>query len=387
MSSAGLVLPPQSSGEFQVADPERVADVDSKHRQVAAWLDTVGRDGLLITDPANFAWFTSGGTCAWFPGEAPRAALLITREARVVLCSNMDSAELFDCQLTGLGFQLKERPWTQPLTLLLDDILRGRNLGADRAYPGAVDVSETVARWRLTLGPLEQARLGVLARQVTHAVEATARTIVPGLTEAEIAAQVSHRLLKHEVVPVRVEAACDGRGRLYRRWAFGADRLRSWVVLSAMGSMWGLHAACSRIVCFGNPPDELASVTRHVAMLSATARAFSQAGLDVPTVCQKVRRIYEKLNQVNEWSLAEQAEAIGFSPQEYRLVPDSSQVLTAGQAIYWHPSIGPVRGGETVLVTDRGGETVTVPESWPVQWVQVREQTLPVPDLLCRESG
>src|SRR5437868_4551184 len=96
---ANDVAPAMSSGEIPIPNEERVADVELKQARVAEFLDREGLDALLLETPANFAWFTSGGDCTRSGGSATTAALFITPTARVVICRNSDTPQVFDHEL------------------------------------------------------------------------------------------------------------------------------------------------------------------------------------------------------------------------------------------------------------------------------------------------
>lgn len=379
--------PPLSSAEFRIPDAERTADVERKHRRVADFLQQAGLDAIVLHQPSNFAWFTSGANCPHFSPRESRAALFITPEARVVVANNVDSGELFDKELAGLGFQLKERPWQEPRRVLLDDLCRGRKVAGDVPHVSVPDESSRIAAMRLPLEPVECERLRQLGRHVAHAVEATARTMELGQTEAEIAGQLSHRLLKREIFPLRLQVMADGRNGVYRRWTFSDTPLRRWAVISAVASRWGLCCAATRTVCFGNPPDNLTTLYPQVAMLEGTGVFFSQSGSPANTVWEKVRRIYEKLDHADEWRLCDQAHAIGYDVCEMPLTPDSGFVLAEGFPLHWRPSIGPVQMGDTMIVGKNEAELVTPPEQWPTIRIAVRGHNVVLPDLLCREPG
>src|SRR5436190_61914 len=102
---------PLSSGEFDFTDPDRYDDVERKQKRIADFLTGTKFHGVLLQKPANFAWFTSGADCPRLGGDEAAASLFITPDARVIVANNVDAAQLFDKQLGGLGFQLKQRPW------------------------------------------------------------------------------------------------------------------------------------------------------------------------------------------------------------------------------------------------------------------------------------
>jgi len=375
-----------SSGEFDFTDPDRYEDVERKQLQVAEFLQRKQYDGMLIRQPSNFAWFTSGAECPLHAGTGPAAALFITPDARVVVANNVDSSQLFDKQLGGLGFQLKQRPWHAGRNSLLEDLCRGRNVASDTPQSGAADESADFAALRLPLTALECERLRKLGAIAAHAVEATARHLEPGQTEADIAGQLANRLIRHEVHPVRLRAVADGRGQNYRHWNFGDQPLRHWCFLSATVSRWGLYCAVTRSVVFGSPPDELLIAFQQAGMLEATGVFFSQAGLPLSTVWQKVHRIYEKQDIAEEWQASDQAEVVGYSPSEVQLVPSSEFVLLPRMAVYWHPTVGATQTGDTLLVNESGFELLTPVTDWPTLSVTVKGKPVKLADILVREA-
>ena len=173
-------LPPLSSGEIEISDPDRFEDIDRKQERIAAFLSRKKYDALLLRQPANFSWFTSGAECPRDLAGEPSAALFLTPEARVVLGDNISAGSLFDRQLAGMGFQLKQRPWYAGQAGLVDDLCRGRHVASDLARGGTTDESAEIAAFRLPLSALECERLRKLGGMAAHAVEATARHIEPG---------------------------------------------------------------------------------------------------------------------------------------------------------------------------------------------------------------
>jgi Xaa-Pro aminopeptidase len=377
---------PLSSGEFDFTDPDRYEDVERKQTTVAEFLVRRQFDAMLIRQPSNFSWFTGGAACPLRAGTEPAAALFVTPDARVVVANNVDSGQLFEKPLGGLGFQLKQRPWHEGRGALLDDLCRGRRVACDTPQTGAVDVSADFAALRLPLTALECERLRTLGATAAHAVEATARNIEPGQTEADIAGQLANRLIRHEVQPVRLRAVADGRGLAHRHWNFGDQPLRRWCFLSATVSRWGLFCGVTRSVVFGSPPDDLLIAFQQAGMLAATGTFFSQAGWPLSTVWQKVHRIYEKQGVGEEWQACDQADVVGYSACEVQLVPTSPFVLVPRMPVFWHPTVGPSQLGDTLLVGESGFELLTQPTDWPALNVTVKGNPVRLADILVREA-
>ena len=271
-------------------------------------------DGLLLTRPGNFAWATVGGNCTRGSLSDTCAALFVTPEARVVLTRNTDSGQLFDREVCGLGFQLKERTWQEDLQLLMGDLCRGRNVACDFPFERCQDVSPHLNGMRLPLCKTERKSLRVTGSLVAHAVEATARSFRRGDSEAEIAGQLVHRLYRQKIIPERVQILADGQGQRYRHWGFGEDQVERLCTIAVIGRREGLHVGAARTVSFGAPPKEFRKAHLDTLLVQATGMFFSQDQWEIYETWNRVERIYEKFGHSEEWHFADQGCVTGYEP-------------------------------------------------------------------------
>lgn len=383
-------MPPRSpsllepvSSELQTIDVDRTQEVDRRHGLLSEYLSLRNLDGLLLTRPENFAWLSCGGDNIRRGGGVPSAAIFVTPDARLVLCNNADSGQIFDRELAGLGFQLKERPWTEDRHVLLNDLGRGRAIASD---VDEVGLHRDLTEFRLALSAVEQDRLRLLGRDVAHAVEATCRQCERGETESEVAGQLAHRLLKRGITPIRLQVMADGQGRRYRHWSYGDDRIERYAVLGVVGRRHGLHIGCSRTVSFDLPPQDLTDSHQLAALVQATGIYFAQAGWKLGETFSRIARIYEKFGAADEWRAVEQGEVMGYSLCEQPVVPDSPKVFVEGSPVFWHPSVRSAFVGDTVLIHANGFEELTPCEQWPTLQVSVKGQVINRPAVLCRDE-
>ncbi len=373
---------PDSPRRLLVQDAARRADVDHKQQLVAGLIAQGKAEAVLLQDPVNIAWFTAGADLFRCTTDTSRTSIFVTPEARLFATNAVDSAQIFEREAFGLGFQLKQREWFQPHGELIADLCRGRRVLTDVPIPEALAAPDRIASLRQPLTELDVSRLRQLARVVTYAVEATAARVRRGMKESEIAGEVSHRLIRRTVTPVRIQVCADGRNERFRHWMYSEDRVQKYVVVSCMARRWGLHAAVSRTVCVGSVPEELAAAWNNVVLMHATGQFFSRSGSELGDVWKKVHRIYEKFGLDSEWQKSDQADVIGFTPNECQMVPESTVPLQAPTAVYWHPSVGPAMTGDTVLVQEHSVELLTTRGLWPVMTVQVKGQPVPCPGIL-----
>ncbi|MGE3317027.1 MAG: M24 family metallopeptidase [Planctomycetaceae bacterium] len=376
---------PISSAEFQIVDPERISDIQHKHRLVTEFLESRRFDALLLQKASNFAWFSSGGDCSRGGNTESTASIFITPDARVVVTTSSDSAQLFDRELQGLGFQLKERPWHEPRAALIDDLCRGRRVASDTGVGQTHNISSELTSLRIPLATVECRRAREVGAAVAHAIEATCRNCHLGQTEADLAGEVAHRLIRHRVVPERIQISSDGRSQAYPHWSYSDEQFQRCVSISAVGRKYGLCIGASRTVSFGQVPSEVLDAHRRTMLIQATGMFFTQPEWAMFEIWNRIQRIYEKFGVEEQWRNMEQAEIIGYDVTEVPLVPRSEFHIAPRMAMHWHPSVGPAISGDTILVKEDGNELLTPFEGWPRLKVEVKGTVIYRPEILQRE--
>jgi Xaa-Pro aminopeptidase len=363
---------------------ERRADVEAKQAQLSDLLKETGREGLLLLEPANFAWLTAGAAPAGILDPDSFPVLYCTAAQRWLIAANVDSQRCFDEELDGLGFQLKEWPWHWNRTQYLADLSQGKALACDRPFADGKVVGEPLARWRRTLSPYEQTGLRALGQIVGHAVEATCRTLTVGQTEQEIAGQLSHRLYHRGAVPTAIGVAADGRSRLYRRGGGTDTPVRRSCVITATATKFGLFATAGRMVCFGHPDAALLREANAACKVAAAYVAASRPRAVPRDLFDMARRVYLVSGFEHEWRLGPQGHLTGRLPVEMSLTPSTLEMLQPGCAVTWAPTVGEASSCDTFLVTDQGAELMTSTEFWPAKSIRVQGTDVARPFVLMR---
>ena len=364
----------------------RRADVDEKHARVAEFLDRYKYDALVLSRADSLAWFTSGADLGRYAmsGDEGAAFLFINRVSRAVICDNVQSARIFEEELAGLGFQLKERPWPEDHSRVVAELCHGKKVATDGGFSWWPDELERLRPLRYTLTKVERQRMRDLGRTLTLAVEATCRNFRPGETEADLVGHLAHRLLREGVVPVDLRVAGDDRLARYRQPIFKSAPIARRATIAAVGRRHGLCAAVTRMVSFGPVPAEVKAAHGLAAMVDATCIYFSRPGETIGGVFRRARRIFEKFDHADEWLLDYQGAITAYAPREQTFLPESPVVLAADTALRWSPSVGSVRSEDTVVIDHRGFEVVTEAQVWPKLEVVVKGFPIPRPGILER---
>src|SRR5438552_3545513 len=136
---------PQSQPEVSLTTPsDRRSDIDAKHLRIATLLQEIKCEGLLLLEPENVAWLTGGGSARGTLDRDEMPVLYFSPEGRWLSSSNVDSQRLFDEELDGLGFQLKEWPWHWGRAQLLADLCQGRAVAADQPLHNCTVVANQI---------------------------------------------------------------------------------------------------------------------------------------------------------------------------------------------------------------------------------------------------
>jgi Xaa-Pro aminopeptidase len=366
------------------AGQERRTDIDAKQVHVAALLRQVSCEGLLVLDSENFAWLTSGAVARAVLDPAALPALYFSPEQRWLLASNGTSQRLFDEEIDGLGFQLKEWPWHLGRAQLLADLCQGRTVACDVPLSDLKTVGAELRRLRRTLTPYEQACLRALGLVLSHALEATCRTMTADQTEREIAGQISHRLIHRGALPLHIGVAGDGRSRLYRQFGFTGTAVRKYAVLTATARKYGLCVTASRTVSLGPPEDAFRAEHNAVCKVGATYLASTWPDALPREIIAAGRRVYSLTGNEHEWRVAPQGHLTGRAPVELTLTPATEDLFQVGWAVTWGAGVGAARSCDTVLVADAGPSVVTPTEIWPLKRIRIQGAEFVQPDILVR---
>jgi Xaa-Pro dipeptidase len=376
------ILPPSA---ISVPIPSRRDDIESKHETMSRLLADANCEGLLVLEPANFRWLTSGATIRglYHSGECP--ALYFGLNQRWLLCSSIDTQRLFDEELDGMGFQVKEWPWHANRESFLADLVFARKVACDRTFRECKFVGPFLEQSRRRLSPFERERALELGRILAHALEATCRSIAPGVTEEEVAGHLAHRLLRHGAEPVALQISADDRARAIGRPGFSSELVRKTCVVQATAGKFGLFAAASRTVCFGVPDDAVKLEFEIASRVHAVWITSIKSGETAATLIGNARNHLRDTPFEHEWRLSPPGWLTGRCASEGLLTPNSSEPFFDGQLAVLQARIGGSSVCDTFYLQQNGTIPVTPVEEWPILRYVIQGNRIDRPDLLIQD--
>lgn len=373
-----------SEADMGFTPMDRRSDIDMKQLRVAELLREAGCDGLLVLQPENFAWLTSGGSSRGVLDPECQPGLYFSADGRWIVSCNADSQRLFDEEVDGLGFQLKEWPWQWGRLQLLNDLCQGRNVASDTPFDSCKVIAPQLQALRRSLSEYEITCYRALGQILSHALEATGRTLNVGETEREIAGQISHRLMHRGAHPLLVSVTADNRGRVYRQPAFTSAPVQRSCIMTVAARKYGLCARASRSVSFGGTDAGFRRDHDSACKISATYVAGSWPDSVPRQILLTGQRIYQLTGVEHEYFLAPQGHLTGRLPVELTLTPQLEDLLQANWAVTWFVTVGSAVSCDTFLISDDGPRAITAPESWPLKRIRIQGAEFARPDILVR---
>lgn len=355
----------------------------SKQERIVTLLEKHNLDGLLIKQVANFGWATDGA--ASYINTASTfgvGTLLVTKDARYLITNNIESPR-FDQEegLNAVGWEFHVDQWFLASDTIAK-LTKGLKLGADYAYPGALDLSQKLAIERSYLTPEEQETFRDLSARCAQAMDETIRGVVPGMTEYQIAGLLAGAAYARGAQPIVNLIATDERIYAYRHPLPTGKMLENYAMLVLCGRLKGLVCSITRLVHFGPLPDELKQKSEAVATIDATMIAATRPGKTVADVFQASVEIYKDVGYPGEYKLHHQGGPAGYDPREFLATPTADVPIGLGQAYAWNPSITGCKSEDTILVLEEGNENMSVIDGWPTIPVELNGQTIERPAIL-----
>ena len=357
----------------------------TKLNAISSLLDQRGLDALLLQRVSSLAWATGGAT-TYINTAATNgvASLLFTPTGRYLITNNIEAPRLQqEDKFSEQGWQFVAPHWYEAGDLVVG-LTKGLKLGADGAYPGAVDLSAEVARLRVNLTGQEIARFRRLSALTAQAMQAAISAVKPGQSEHEIAALLAQESQRRGVQAIVNLVASDERVFNFRHPLPTPKTLERYAMLVLCGRQAGLVCSITRLVHFGPLPAELRRKSEAVARIDAAMIHATRPGRSLGEIFEITAAGYAENGFPMEWQHHHQGGPAGYEPREYLAVPGSQDVVRAGQVFAWNPSIRGAKSEDSVLITAGGYEVLTSIEAWPTLAVEVNGETCLRPAILER---
>ncbi len=363
-----------------------VKEMHEKEGRARELMEIERLDALALTSVGNFAWFTCGGcNCVNASAEAGVASVVLTRDAKYLVTNNNEARRMEDEEVTDQGFEFKICNWFENRKNDTIMELAGNGvLGSDVSMDGAKNIGAALAPYRYSLTPEEIERYRWIGRNVGECLAQAGHDVEPGISEHEAGSLVARGLIARGLQPIVALIAADDRIRKYRHPVPTDQTIKRYVMLVTCARKWGLIAAATRLVHFGEISTEIKRKHDALASVDATFIANTRVGADVSAIFRRAMEVYAETGFADEWMMHHQGGATGYQSREYVAHPDINAVVQDSQAFAWNPSITGTKSEDTIIATPDGPEIISEVSDWPAIEVDVDGVKVRRPDILVR---
>jgi len=360
-----------------------MSDISGKLSLLRNLADRYALDAILLQRVSSVAWAT-GGASAYVNVARSNAevSLLITRNNQVLITNNIEETRLEkEERLASQGWDFQITPWYEKGSTI-QGLTKGLKLGADDCFPRALDLSGEIAHLRVNLNLEEGQHFRILGQLCAQAMDAAARSVRPGLTEYEIAGLLAGEAEARGLQAIVNLIAVDERIFNFRHPLPTDKKLDRYVMIVLCGRRWGLVCSLTRLVHFGNLPDEIRRKKEAVAHVDAAMITATRPDRTLGQIFTAAQEAYAAVGYPDEWRLHHQGGPAGYEPREYIATPASKDTVIAGQVYAWNPSIAGYKSEDSVLIGEAGFEILSAIPGWPTMKVEVVGQIIERPDIL-----
>jgi Xaa-Pro dipeptidase len=335
--------------------------MQSRDRSLRELMDGHGVGALLLSNPANFAWYTGGADNRVDHGDPVGvASVLLTGNDAYILTNNIEAARMREEQTQDM--EVVEHPWHEEPTALLWDLTGGASVGTDFPSTSGPDVSAEISPLRYVLDgdAIEDYRR--LGEDTSVAVSEAADVLSPETDELEAAAELSSACLRRGMFTPVLLAASGERLARHRHPVPHGGPLGKQAMLVVCAERGGLFVSLTRMIYFQEPDPQTAR--RQEACEEILRRMREEATREGSTLAQAFedcRRFYAEAGFPEGWRYHHQGGMTGYASREIIATPGTHQEIRVGQAFAWNPSLEGAKAEETFVLGQNCPEILTLP--------------------------
>jgi Xaa-Pro dipeptidase len=332
---------------------------ETRDRSLRELMDERGFGALLLSTPANFAWYTGGADNRVDHGDPVGvASVLLTRDDAYILTNNIEAPRMREEQTPQMG--VVEHPWHEESTELLRELSGDVSTGTDFFSEIGPDLSAEIAPLRYVLDGDAVERYRRLGQDTALALSEAAASLSPDTDELEAAAELSAACVRRNIyIPVLL-AASEERLVSFRHPVPHGGPLGRQAMLVACAERDGLFASLTRMISFEEPdPHTLRRQEACEEVLRRMREEATLAGRTLAEAFEDCRRFYAEAGFPEGWRDHHQGGMAGYASREVIATPGTHQEIREDQAFAWNPSLVGAKAEETFVLGRDGSEILT----------------------------
>src|ERR671920_2565661 len=332
---------------------------ETRDRSLRELMNERGLGALLLSSPANFAWYTGGADNRVDHGDPLGvASVLLTTDDAYVLTTNIEAPRMREEQTTEM--EVVEYPWHEEPATLLRELTGGAVVGTDFPSKSSPDLSAEISPLRYVLDEDAIEDYRRLGEDTVQAMSETADFLSSETDEFEAAAELSSACLRRGMYAPVLLAASEQRLARHRHPVPHGGPLGWQAMLVVCAERDGLFISLTRMIYFQEPDSQTAR--RQEACEDILRRMREEAtrqGASLAQAFEDCRRFYAEAGFPEGWRDHHQGGMTGYASREIIATPGTQQEIKEAEAFAWNPSLVGAKAEETFVLAPDGPEILT----------------------------
>ena len=319
-----------------------------------------GFECIEIKSQPNFSYVTRGRGFIGLASTVACASLFITLDGIYLVGENIDAMRLYNEQMNANPLvKVLEYPWDEPHKR--DEIVKAITECLKVASEG--ELESELFKLRTVMTPYDRDEFKKLSYEAACSVEVICKSLRKGISEYELAGEISNKLWSINIEPITILVAFDERALLYRHPVMTDNRLENYALVGICGRRNGLIVSLTRDVLI-NYDEEMIQKHEKCARVNAALLSGLKIGNTIGNVFQRGIMQYYEEGYPLEYKAHHQGGLTGFIPRELRANTGCTHVVKENEVYAFNPTIQGSKCEDTVLVTKKGIENITYTGSY-----------------------
>ena len=330
--------------------------MNTKLQKIRDIIAQKGVGGVLIERQNNFSWLTGGRGFIGLASEVACGSALVTKDKAYLVANNIEITRLIDEETSACDEIV-------PLSFLWHEESNRSEIIKQSASGEVLTDTQLAAEFfemRTVLDSDEMAFFADFSIQAANILENAVKNVKVGMSEFELAGEISRGLWNAEIEPITLLIAFDERTFKYRHFLPTANKLKNYAIASICARKGGLIVSATRSVYLnGQIPDEITQKYQQLSKVYARLVNNTKPGAKLSDLFESIKVDYAACGYQCEENLHHQGGMTGYVARELRAMPNVDYIAKANQAYAWNPTITGTKLEDTIIIKENGFDILT----------------------------
>jgi Xaa-Pro dipeptidase len=227
-------------------------------------------------------------------------------------------------------------------------------------------------------------RYQAIAEESARILTGLAEWVEPGMTERHVYAEMWKRYLENGFAGMFMFVGADERIQKYRHPVPSDKTIERVVIFAPTGIKHGLATLSTRMVYFGEPPQDIRKRHHAVATLQAAMLTETRPGARMNALLNRIFELYSDLGYAEETYNHFHGGPTNYRGSYPEPMQDADAIVEANSSFSYYLTLTGAKSEDLILVTEDETRIASLDSRWPMLDVSYQDNTIAIPDILVR---